>query len=69
MVRAVLRGWRSLNDLTHRYLAGLSDRQRARLAEINRPGLAALKHHLNSGWAVAFLEQGHQRLCIRSGMA
>ena len=44
--------------LTHRYLQKLSDEQRARLTEINRPGLAALRLHLSSDRAVAFLGAG-----------
>jgi len=41
--------------VAQRYLDGLPDTLRARLAEINRPGLAALASHLNSGRVVAVL--------------
>jgi hypothetical protein len=41
--------------VAQRYLYGLSDAVRARLAEINRPGLAALTDNLYSGRAVAVL--------------
>ena len=41
-----------------RYLEGLTDALQASLAEINRPGLAALTNHLTSGRAVAFLGAG-----------
>ena len=45
----------SLAPVAQRYLDGLPDALRARLAEINRPGLAALTGHLNSGRVVAVL--------------
>jgi hypothetical protein len=41
--------------VAQRYLDGLPDALRARLAEINRPGLAALTGHLDSGRVVAVL--------------
>jgi hypothetical protein len=40
------------------YLAGLPAEQAAELARINGPGLAALRKHLDSGEAVAFLGAG-----------
>src|ERR1700761_4715005 len=40
------------------YLAGLPPDQAARLAEVNGPGLTALREHLGSGEAVAFLGAG-----------
>ena len=41
--------------VTQRYLDGLPDALRARLAEINKPGLAALADNLDSGRVVAIL--------------
>jgi tetratricopeptide (TPR) repeat protein len=60
MVATVVLGGVEVNQMTvaHRYLEGLTDGQQARLAEINRPGLAALRHHLSSGRGVAFLGAG-----------
>src|SRR5215471_1973961 len=52
------RGGGQLVMVVHRYLEGLADDQRARSAEINRPGLRALRHHMGSGRAVAFLGAG-----------
>ncbi|MFI7641400.1 SIR2 family protein [Nonomuraea sp. NPDC049400] len=41
-----------------RYLDGLPEGQRERLARVNRPGLAALRDHLAGGEAIAFLGAG-----------
>jgi tetratricopeptide (TPR) repeat protein len=45
-------------DLDTGYLAGLPEDQRAILARVNAPGLAALRGYLESGEAVAFLGAG-----------
>src|SRR5690349_7733854 len=45
-------------DLDTSYLAGLPADQRADLARVNGPGLAALRSYLASGEAVAFLGAG-----------
>ncbi len=45
-------------DLAVDYLGGLPADQRAKLAGVNCPGLAALREYLDSGQAVAFLGAG-----------
>jgi hypothetical protein len=47
-----------MNDFPDSYMAGLSAGMRRELARVNRPGLAALRHYLSVGEAVAFLGAG-----------
>ena len=47
-----------VGDLVAGYLGGLPADQRAELARVNGPGLAALRDYLDSGQAVAFLGAG-----------
>ena len=47
-----------INDFPTGYLDGLPADQRAELARVNGPGLAALRGYLASGEAVAFLGAG-----------
>jgi hypothetical protein len=48
-------------DLGDGYLSGLPEDQRDELTRVNAPGLSALRQHLASGEAVAFLGAGVSR--------
>src|SRR4029077_19445125 len=59
VIRAELReDWLMVGDHTADYLAGLPADQAAELDKVNGQGLTALRKHLHSGKAVAFLGAG-----------